>query len=378
MNIRKPRRQRLRVALVAALLSTTVACESVEPYITDLILVGGTVIEVAALTYQGGTYAPEVTLLMATLTPAAMSVASTWVANRQEERELAAIEEEIAKEYEALDAPYQLPSQGPAAGAWGAPPVGGDTWGTAYGEQGAGTGWTNAAQQQGAGGPGAAALAAGGGASASPWGDRYSKRGVEPRGEGGQINLDVALLRKAGSAAVVIQNGEVLQDAEGRSGVVGDQLRAYFSPTEPLYVYVVAVDAAAQVQPLFPPQLPPPGPVAAGAQVLLPGPDGWFGLDGFRGIQHVYFYASRERNFELEAQLHHFAAGAPPTPGAQRYRVSEPTIIEDQGDVAARGLTGVSSTPQSVTLEQGSLEIEATRVSGADGELVATRYFDHR
>ena len=372
MNIRKPRRQRLRVALVAALLSTTVACESVEPYITDIILVGGTLIEVAALTYEGGTYAPEVTLLMATLTPAAMSVASTWVANRQEERELAAIEEEIAKEYAALDSPYQLPGQAQDQGNWGAPPVGGDTWGTAYGEQGAGTGWTDAA------GESAGLAVAGGGSSASPWGDRYSKRGIEPRGEGGKISLDVALLRKAGSAAVVIQNGEVLQDAVGRSGVVGDQLRAYFSPTEDLYVYVVAVDAAAKVQPLFPPQLPPPGPVSAGAQVLLPGPEGWFGLDGYRGIQHVYFYASRERNFDLEAQLHHFAAGDGPTAGAQRYSVSEPTIIEKHADVTGRGLTGVTSEPQSVTLERGSLQIETTRVTGADGELVATRYFDHR
>src|SRR5262245_11153268 len=96
--------RRTPVAL-AALLSVS-SCNTMESYLPELISMGGTVLEVAALGYKQGQYAQQVSLLMATFTPAATSMAQTWAANRKQANELArlqALESEIEADYGAVE-----------------------------------------------------------------------------------------------------------------------------------------------------------------------------------------------------------------------------------------------------------------------------------
>jgi len=115
--------------------------------------------------------------------------------------------------------------------------------------------------------------------------------------------------------------------------------------------------------------------------VFLPSPDGWFGLDEYTGLQHVYFYVSKERQLKLEALLYGFASKPPPKPTGTIYAVSEPTILENNA-VRGRGLTGLTP-PRLIEVEtaQGQSEeiMASSATSGAPGEdLVLTRLFWNR
>jgi hypothetical protein len=358
---RLPKRRSARLLIPAAALSLVVACKSVQPYLPELIAIGGTLIEVAALSYNDGEYAPQVTLLMATLTPAAVVMASNYMDRQEEEsrkQELAELDAEIQAEYASLDAPFTpAPAEGSGGGlSWAAPAAAPATPAPAP---------VVVSSAQPTPAPGEAA---------SPWGTLYASKGVGSRGAETPA-LEVALLRSsAGGPAAAFEDGAVLHD--GRDGAApADTLRVFFRPSHDSYVYVVAVDAAARVQPLYPLELPPAGPVRAGAAVWLPGPTGGFGLDENRGLQHVFFYASPERQPDLEAQLYRFASR--PKPPAGPARVSEATHVE--GDVRARGLTG---TGEAVVIGAAgaAATVPTTRyVLGPDGgPLVVTRVFEHR
>ena len=354
-------RRRAFVLLPAAGLSAALSCKSVEPYVPELIAITGTLIEVAAMSYQGGQYAPQVNLLMSTLTPAATSMASQYIAQREEARkreELAKLDQEIQAEYASLEGTFV---------AGGAPREGqsGLSWGSA-----ASSAPAPAATQTAAATPQGAAPTD----SASPWGTLYAAKGVAPESAGPPA-LEVALLRSAaGGPATAFEDGAVLHDG-GDGTTPADAVRVFFRPSEAMYVYVVAIDAAARVQPLYPTRFPPRDPVPGGAAVWLPDETESFGLDENRGVQHVYFYASRERQTDLEAQLYRFASRPQPTPGTAR--VSQPTRVE--GEVVGRGLTGAGEGAF-IDGTGKRISFPTTRqVQGPEGHpIVVTRYFDHR
>ena len=231
------------------------SCKTMETYLPELIAIGGTVLEVAALSYKEGQYAGQVSLLMATLTPAATAMAATWAENRRRKQELErlqALEAEIEAEYAALD-------ESQAGGATDP----GTSWGTA--QDSGGDGWTNVAPTVGS--SDAAGEPSPWGSAYAEWGDAYTAKGVAPRSAASApLELDVALLKREGGGAVAIDNGAVLHDAASAPGGKGDELRVFFSPSRDAYVYVIAIDARARVQPLFPPRLPPAAPVPAGTR----------------------------------------------------------------------------------------------------------------
>jgi hypothetical protein len=123
--------------------------------------------------------------------------------------------------------------------------------------------------------------------------------------------------------------------------------------------------------------------VAAGNALLLPSAKGDYGLDEYRGVQHVFVYASEAPNSALEAQLARFARAPLPKPAGEKvYVVSEPTLVErgPNPDVRARGLTNVRPAA-SVALDaaNGPLSVIAERSVARPGEsLVVTRWFEHR
>lgn len=351
-------RRRSLVAVLAFLL----ACETMLP---STILLGGAVLQVVAVNQfiDQPEYLTAVSGLIATMTSVALAAGENYLDYRARQQELArveALEAEIAVEYEALKEGEQAP-----APSWEAAPEGNPDW--AAGD----------APLPGASAddiPGAQA------SSASPWGDRYAADGMGIASKGlapaGPVPIDVALLKRDGSRAVPIEDGEILFDGID-DPQPADALRVAFRTRADAFVYVVAVDAVGRVQPLHPMAYPAPAsPTAAGTEVFLPGPEGWYGLDAYTGIQHVYFVASPERRPELESQLAWFAAQGIPELKGPVHSVSEVTRVEDAG-IRSRGLTGVrTEVNEGIPAEPPGAKGAAAGLGSRDQ--VMTRHFVHR
>lgn len=421
-----------RAGLALALAGVLASCAFFERYAPEMVAIGGTAVEVAALlNFQDQPeYQAAVTLLMATMTPVATSMAADWSARRQEQRELAKLEKlesEIQNEYQTLEQQsgtaswgqasatpppqqgYDGPPSSPGQASWGsahtsvpAPPSHVQAAQQAQGQsQGSQPGYPPSQPPQPGAGPTSQPQPGGpppqpgggtGGSSGSPWGDQYATKGgdlpegVATRGEeAGTLALQVAVLKRAieggDVGAEAIADGDVLYDGWGEDPHA-DRLKVYFSPSEDAYVYVIAIDAIGRVQPLFPRQYPDTtNPVPAGAQIVLPEASDWYGLDKYTGIQHVFFYASRAPQRSLVAQMARFATRPLPEPSGEKvHAVTEPTVVE-RDVIQARGLTNVR--PMEVVEIPGEGDateaVEAMRVGGLEaGDVIVSRYFEHR
>lgn len=360
--MKRTSRRSLVVVLVFAL-----ACETMMP---STILLGGAVLQVVAVNQfiDQPQYLTAVSGLIATMTSVALSAGENYLDYRARQQELArveALEAEIADEYEALKAGEDAP-----------PP----SWEAAESSEG-GTSWsTSDAVLPGATAPSEAEPLA---SSDNPWGDRYSEEagGVAPRGlaPAGPIVLDTALFNQVDGRAALIEDGATLFDGIDDTEPA-DQLRVAFRPRSDAFVYVVAVDAAGRVQPLHPQVYPPEGPpTKAGTEVMLPSPDGWYGLDAYAGIQHVYFIAAAARHPDLERQLAWFAAQGIPDIEGPVHTVSEVTRVEasETSEIRARGLTGVQSEIKGGIPPTPPAGVGDASAIGSPDRVI-TRHFVHR
>ena len=351
-------------------------------------------------------YGEPVGILMDSMTRVGVSAATTWADRRREQRlqealarldqlENQALASQMEAQYARVDGAYAVPVQQQGMG-WGnvAQEQPGATWGSVH-DQAA------AAYQPPADSDfqvpdsdlvmsaANAAASAAASAAANPWGSRYSVKGVPPvittrSGEPAPLGLDVAVMKRVVEngveKAVAIDDDAVLHDGHGRDGD-GDKLRIYFSPSRDAYVYVVAVDAVARVQPLHPFEFPPAGPVPAGARVVLPSPSDWYGLDRHRGIQHVYLIASEQPLKDIESQLYFFASQPLPTPNEAGASVTEPSVLESDG-IRSRGLTGVVP-PRMVEVPSGAAAVDSVKATHftadmAGANVLVTRFFRHQ
>jgi hypothetical protein len=185
--------------------------------------------------------------------------------------------------------------------------------------------------------------------------------------------LEVALLRETGSdgsgAATPIADGDLLTfRPEGGS----DRFKVFFRPGGRYFVYVILVDGTGWVQPLFP-QSPEENPVEPGRGRFLPGGDLAFEVDEYRGVETIYFVASRERRADLEEAMERFAALTREEPDAA-LAVLEPPVIE-------RGVAERRPGGQAVLTTRSGDATLATTTFLSDllaSDLVITRWFHHR
>lgn len=418
MTARGPRRAAAPMLLVALALCFTScqtmdkALQAVEKVLPYAVVAGGAIASVVAYNYLsdcGNTYAVcseftdidgntfqeydqgyvEVALAtIGTITSVGKMGADYWVEQREKQRELAeleAVEQQIEEEYAALEAQGE-PVQ---AGGWGnaGAPAAADRWGSAYAQPAYGGGSAVAPSPAPAPTPTAPPNSA---SSESPWGNRFGDAGVAAKGVApaeppGTIALETAILKRVetedAASLAPVADDDVLYDGIGEDRA--DRFQVLFSPSRDAFVYVIGVDAVGRLQPLFPTRYPDQAnPVRAGERVLLPGGAGGFGLDQYRGIQHVFFRASHERNEALEKQLTLLAAKpapAPPTEG-KVYTVSEPTVAGG-GAVQARGITGTGTGAMlRVPAGEGAWsDVPTVTFSAAapDEAVVGSRYFRH-
>ncbi len=193
------------------------------------------------------------------------------------------------------------------------------------------------------------------------------------------LGLDVAVLRElvvdGRSVPVPVEDGDILRDGVGRD-TTGDNLKVKVQASAECYVYVVSVDATGWAQPLFPGGLAGAGsnPVRAGQALELPAGSDWLYLDEYRGVETLYFLASRERRTDLEETLTELAALTRPP-------LSNPTPVE-QPATLARGFSGTrpGAAPTMVTGSDGAKHqavAQSFMANAGSADLVITRWFRH-
>ncbi|MEW6744020.1 MAG: DUF4384 domain-containing protein [Planctomycetota bacterium] len=191
------------------------------------------------------------------------------------------------------------------------------------------------------------------------------------------LQLDIALLRQtkgpAGNTTLEpIKDGDVLRDGRG-DPEAGDRFRIVLRANLDCHVYVVGIDATGWVSPLFPGQHSShQNPVAKDRSYEIPDEAWAFSLDENRGIEHVYFVASREPCAAVEAILREFERVRPVLATVSAL-VTEPAVVQ-------RGVDKIQ-TGSAILLQALSGQKEITPVSflatAAGADLVVTRWFRH-
>jgi hypothetical protein len=201
------------------------------------------------------------------------------------------------------------------------------------------------------------------------WGDPFpdpSQRAVVERNA---LSIDFALMRTLGNEFAMMPDGARLRDGVNRQEA-GDRFGIVFSTNEPVYVYIVNIDATGWAQTLFPyPDIPGfSNPVAPGQPVLLPN-DQLYGLDDARGTETIFVLVSRMPNHELEnalAPLRGLERSALVSARGANERVTIPMVGQ-------RGLLGI--VPGANRAEGVALDRFFTAPNA--GELAFSRWFVH-
>jgi hypothetical protein len=195
------------------------------------------------------------------------------------------------------------------------------------------------------------------------------------------IVLDVAILAQRASERaarrtepVPIRDGEVLRDG-GSDPRKGDVTKFSFRTNCDCYVYILGVDATGYVARIFPEKSGMP--VRAKQQYVVPQGTTWYGLDQYKGVEQVFFIASRQPRQDLEKALQHLAQ----TPRSSLSRNYRPVREAALPDPASRGLVKVNmGTKSTVSSESGqpySFTPQAFAAQPGTDDVVVTRWFRH-
>ena len=203
-----------------------------------------------------------------------------------------------------------------------------------------------------------------------------------------RLALEVGLLKQeivgGRSIPTPVADGEILHDRYGAHGD-GDDIKFMFRASSAAYVYVISIDSTGWIQPIFPGAYAGfTNPVEANKTYLFPEGSTWAPLDSYRGIEHLYFIASRTQRPDLEKALVAFAS---------RVRTVDPSRAEEGKEGEALALARVESdapvargfdAPRKsvvagVPSETGETFPVDAQIFAANGpgDIVVTRWFRH-
>ncbi len=199
------------------------------------------------------------------------------------------------------------------------------------------------------------------------------------------LELEVAVMREeikdGRPVPVPVLDGEVLYDRFGSHGE-GDNVKLNFRTNADCYVYVIGIDGTSWAQPVFPSEYAGyTNPVKPNTVYTIPEGSNWIPLDSYRGVEHLYFLASRTPRPDLERVLVEIAAHVRPE-DSQRAPGERPLLAQVQSDAPiARGFdkARVSSFAdvQSSNGQDHTVPAQAFFASKADGDVLVTRWFRH-
>ena len=292
--------------------------------------------------------------------------------------------------YSKAVARYQQPAPDAYASQGGYPPVGSDPYGSQSGTQG-GTAYA-----------GAASSYPSNPAQSDPYGSAAGAQGYPPAqsspypagnaypsapsayGSASPIVLDATILAQRASDRAArrtdpkpIQDGETLRDG-GADPRRGDVTKFSFRANCDCFVYVIGADATGYIARIFPdPASGLSNPVQANRQYVVPEGTAWYGLDQYKGVEQVFFIASRTPRQDIDGPLSQLAQ-TPRTAPPQNYRSVREAATSD----ASRGLVKVQMGAQSTVQGESGQRYNFTpqsfaAQSGAD-DVVITRWFNHQ
>jgi hypothetical protein len=199
------------------------------------------------------------------------------------------------------------------------------------------------------------------------------------------LELEVAVLREeirdGRQIPVPVADGDVVHDRFGTHGL-GDNLKINFRTNVDCYVYVIGIDGTGWAQPIFPSEYAGYiNPVKPSTMYTFPEGNIWIPLDSYRGVEHLYFLASRTPRPDLERALVEIAAHVRPE-DSQRAPGERPLLAQVESDAPiARGFdkARVSSFAdvQSSNGQDHTVPAQAFFASKADGDVLVTRWFRH-
>jgi hypothetical protein len=208
---------------------------------------------------------------------------------------------------------------------------------------------------------------------------------AEPYGSAGAIVVDAVILAQRASDRSArrtdpapIQDGDTLRDG-GSDPRKGDVTKFSFRVNCDCYVYVIGADATGYIARIFPDAASgQSNPVRANQQYVVPEGTTWYGLDQYKGVEQVFFIASRTRRQDIEGPLADLAQTARSAPPRNFRPVREPAATA----AAMRGLVKVQmGTPSAVQAESGqrySFTPQAFASQGGADDVVVTRWFNHQ
>jgi hypothetical protein len=174
-----------------------------------------------------------------------------------------------------------------------------------------------------------------------------------------------------------IQDGDTLRDG-GSDPRKGDVTKFSFRANCDCYVYVIGADATGYIARIFPdPASNLSNPVRANQQYVVPEGTAWYGLDQYKGVEQVFFIASRTPRQDIEGPLSQLAQ-TPRTAPPQNYRSVREAATSD----ASRGLVkvqmGAQSTVQGESGQRYNFTPQSFAAQSGTDDVVITRWFNHQ
>jgi Domain of unknown function (DUF4384) len=177
---------------------------------------------------------------------------------------------------------------------------------------------------------------------------------------------------------VPIQDGETLRDG-GSDPRQGDALKFSFRVNCDCYVYVIGVDATGYIARIYPDLASGHmNPVRAQQQYVVPGGASWYGLDQTKGVEQVFFMASRYPRPDIEGSLARLAL----TPRSSLSRSYSAVRKAGLPSSSTRGLVkmqmGTTSSVQGESGQQYTFTPQAFGTQPGADSIIVARWFNHQ
>lgn len=178
-----------------------------------------------------------------------------------------------------------------------------------------------------------------------------------------------------------VVDGEVLYDRFG-THEEGDSLKLCFRTSLDCWVYILSIDGTGYAQPIFPSTFAGfTNPVKANQPYMFPDGNEWIPLDSHRGVEHLYFLASRTPRPDLDQALTTIAACVREEDSVRHQdRKEELAQVQSAAPVSGGFDKTRTSTVPGVENKQGEkFPVEAQIFANKTAaDIVVTRWFRHQ
>ena len=177
---------------------------------------------------------------------------------------------------------------------------------------------------------------------------------------------------------VPIQDGDTLRDG-GADPRRGDALKFSFRANCDCFVYVIGIDATGYVARIYPDAgAGHANPVRAHQQYVVPQGTSWYGLDEVKGVEQVFFIASRYPRSDIEGSLAQLGQTSRSSLTRSYTTVRSATLPSRSTRGLVKMQMGAPSAVQSESGRQHAFTPQAFGTQAGADEIVVARWFNHQ